>query len=444
MTADRSPTWSVTELHAAIEGLLDHVFSEEIWVEGELRNLNRSRRGHVYFDLVDPGAPDDATRPMLAVTLFDRERQAVNRFLTEQGGAVRMVDGVQVRIRGRLGTYPARSTLQLRMSWIDPAFTLGVLGMERDRVLAALSADGLLGANGRVPLAVPSLRVALVTSVGSAAHADALDELRRSGIGFRVSVVDARTQGLDAERSLVRALRVAETLRVDVVALVRGGGARTDLAAFDSELVARTIASLRVPVVTGIGHEIDRTVADEVAHTSHKTPTACAAALVGAAREAHAALHDAWVRVRSAASGRVVRADQQLEQRCRDAARAAQRHLERDAHRVRSLSTRVASAAPRVLGRADATLTGTARRVGPGADRLLRRRAESLGGLAARARSHDPVRMLARGWSVTRGPDGAVLRSVDGLGAGDRITTTLADGTFSAVVDGATRDEEDR
>jgi len=439
-----APTWSVSELHAAIEGLLDHVFADEVWIEGELRNLNRSRRGHVYFDLVDPGTPDDSSRPMLAVTLFDRERQAVNRFLTEQGGAVRMVDGVRVRIRGRLGTYPARSTLQLRMSWIDPGFTLGVLGLERDRVLGALSADGLLEVNGRLPLRAPSLRVALVTSVGSAAHADALDELRRSGIGFRVTVLDARTQGPDAERSLVRALRAAEALAVDVVALVRGGGARTDLAAFDSELVARTIASLAVPVLTGIGHEVDRTVADEVAHTSHKTPTACAAALATAALEAKVELRDAWVRVRSAAQGRVVRADQELQRAGREAGRAAQRHLERDGHRIRSLAGRVAVAAPRTATSASATLESTTRRIGPATSRHLERSSASLEVLAARARSHDPVRALARGWSITRGPDGSVLRSVEGLAEGDLTTTTLADGTFAARISGrpATEREE--
>ncbi len=436
MAPDQSPTWSVTELHAAIEGLFDHVFSDEIWIEGELRNLNRSRRGHVYFDLVDPGMPDDSSRPMLAVTLFDRERQAVNRFLTEQGGAVRMVDGVRVRIRGRLGTYPARSTLQLRMSWIDPAFTLGVLGMERDRVLAALSADGLLEANGRLPLHAPALHVALVTSIGSAAHADALDELRRSGIGFRVSVLDARTQGLDAERSLVRALLRAESLSVDVVAMVRGGGARTDLAAFDSELLARTIASLGVPVLTGVGHEVDRTIADEVAHTAHKTPTACAAALVGAALEARAAVRDAWVRVSSAASGRVVRADQSLEHTCRAAGRAAQRHLERDGHRVRALAARATIAAPRTAAAASATLESTTRRIAPAATRHLQHSTSRVDGLAARARSHDPVRALARGWSITRGPDGSVLRSVDGLADGDLTTTTLADGSFAARISG--------
>lgn len=429
------PTWSVAELHDAIAGLLDHVFGEELWIEGELRNLKRSQRGHVYFDLVDAGAPDDGNRPMLNVTLFDRERQAVNRHLLDQGGAVRMVDGVRVRIRGSLGTYAARSSLQLRMSWIDPAYTLGVIGLEREKVLATLAAEGLLEVNSRVPLAVPPLRVALVTSVGSAAHADALDELRRSGLGFRVTVLDARTQGIGAEQSLIAALRYAESLPVDVVALVRGGGARTDLAAFDSEPLARTITALRLPVVTGIGHEIDRTVADEVAHSSHKTPTACAASLVVASLDAAASLHDSWVRVSTAATGRVLRADQRLELTSRDAGRAALRHLDRDGQRVRNLVGRITVAAPRRPLAAATALDATASRVPNAAARQLGRSTEVLDSLAARARSHDPARALARGWSITRGPDGTVLRSTAGLRHGDRVETTVEDGTFTAAVE---------
>jgi exodeoxyribonuclease VII large subunit len=427
-----TPTWSVRELHEAIDGLLEHVFGDQVWVEGELRNLSRSARQHVYFDLVDPDVVGDANRPMLSVTLFDRERQTVNRFLTAQGGAVRMVDGVRVRIRGRLTTYAARSNLQLRMDWIDPAFTLGVLGQQRERVLAALAADGLLESNSLVPLAVPSLRVALVTSIGSAAHADVLDELQRSALGFRVTVVDARTQGVDAERSLVSALRTAESLGVDVVALVRGGGARTDLAAFDSEALARTIAALQVPVLTGIGHETDRTVADEVAHAAHKTPTACAAALVNIALVSVAQLHDSWVRVTTAAQGRVVRAEQQLDLAGRSAGRAAVRHLERGEQRVGSLADRARLAAPRPPVAARLQLDTLAARLKAAAHQRTTRSAETLDALAARARSHDPVLSLAKGWSVSRASDGSLLRSIDQLAPGEVVTTTLSDGAFTA------------
>ena len=154
----------------------------------------------------------------------------------------------------------------------------------RAALLAKLAEEDLLRANADRPMPLVPLRVGLATSDGSAAEADFLDELRRSGFAFRVLRADTRVQGSDAPRSIASAIRMLATHRLDVLALVRGGGARTDLAAFDDEAVARAIAACPVPVVTGIGHEVDTSVADEVAHTAAKTPTACAQLLVARAR----------------------------------------------------------------------------------------------------------------------------------------------------------------
>jgi exodeoxyribonuclease VII large subunit len=414
------------------------------WVEGELRNLSRSRAGHVYFDLVDAdhtGA--DATRPSLAVALFNTDRQRVNQFLAEQGGAVRMGDGIRVRVGGRLGTYAARSSLQLVMDRIDPAFTLGLLGLERTRLLAALTADGVLRANAGIPLPALPLSIALVTSDGSAAHADALDELRRSGFGFRVSFLDARTQGADAEASMVAALLTAASLGVDVIALVRGGGAATDLVAFDSETLARTIAGLGVPVITGIGHETDRSVADEVAHTAHKTPTAAAAALVGAVREARAQVHDAWVAVRSGAHGRLVRADAQLGRAGHRSGSAALRRLDRHRLAVDHQVHRLRTAAARATDADAAALDALSRRVSPATARTLERAEDGLAARAARAAVHDPTAALARGWSITRTDTGRLLRSAAEATDGATIVTTLADGAVRSTVRRANAGDQD-
>ena len=435
----QDPTWSVGELHEALNGVLVHVFGDEVWVEGELRNFKRSQNQHVYFDLVDPDAESDVNRPMLAVTLFSRERQIVNRFLTRQGGAVRMGDGIRVRIRGTLNVYAARSTLQLRMTWIDPAYTLGVLGQERDRVLAALVADGVLRVNAEVELPAVPLHVALVTSLGSAAHADALDELRRSAIGFRISVIDTRTQGPEAAGSIVSALQTAEHLRADVVLLVRGGEARTDLAAFDTDEVARAIVATRIAVLTGIGHETDRTVADEVAHTAHKTPTAAAASVVETARRCAEDVAAAWAQLTSASNGRLV---------------------------ARTAAARRTGAPSRSGGEHAPAARRSARRPSdpsPGAERARGRprwpapcwrtcrdvswQQRTAGSTSRPERSTDcrlgserttPRVALARGWSITRTGDGRVLRSIDDAAPGEELVTTLADGTVRSTTVSAT------
>ncbi|MEZ5260367.1 MAG: exodeoxyribonuclease VII large subunit [Acidimicrobiales bacterium] len=150
---------------------------------------------------------------------------------------------------------------------------------------------------------------------GSAAEQDVLHELQRSGFGFEVRTFHAQVQGNQAPETVVRALRAAERHRCDVVALVRGGGARTDLAAFDAELIARTVAELGVPVWTGIGHEVDRSVVDEVAHQAFKTPTACATALVERVAAFLDDVERRWATIAGLATARLDGAEAELRRR---------------------------------------------------------------------------------------------------------------------------------
>ena len=165
-------------------------------------------------------------------------------------------------------------------------FTIGRLAAHRARVLQLLTAEGVLERQARLELSPVPLRVGLITSKGSAAYHDFVQELDGSGHAFWVLPVDVRVQGQGADRRIMYALNHLraglEETRLDVIVLARGGGARSDLSPFDSERLARLIADMPVPVITGIGHEVDRTVADEVAHLCAKTPTAAASMLVGA------------------------------------------------------------------------------------------------------------------------------------------------------------------
>ena len=295
------PTYRVSDLTNAIQTALDVCFPDEVWVQGEISSLNRSAGGHVYFQLVEAGEPGGPPVAQIAVTLFSSARASVNATLKRVGG-MRMTDGVEIRLRGRLSLYGAQGRLQLRMSAIDPEYTLGRLATDRERLLRTLAAEGLLGRNAAVPLALRPIRVGMVTSSGSAAEADFLHELEMSGLAWQVTALDTRVQGGASERGVAAALRQLAVHELDVIALIRGGGARTDLATFDREVVARTIAGLRLPVITGIGHEIDRSVADEVAHTSCKTPTACAAFLVTRARAFHDRVDACWAGIARAAT----------------------------------------------------------------------------------------------------------------------------------------------
>ncbi|HZP30026.1 MAG TPA: exodeoxyribonuclease VII large subunit [Acidimicrobiia bacterium] len=450
------PTFSVGELNLAISEAMVEAFPRQVWVRGEIQQYHASRNQHVYFELVEKDGNRDRVRAALRVALFRNDRPAVNRALKEVPG-VKLTDGVEVRIRGRVDFYPPTGRLQLVMNGIDPVFTVGRLAADRERVLKLMAAEGLLRRNAdHDPGPVP-LRVGLVTSGGSAAYHDFLQELTASGYAFRVAHVDVRVQGGGASRRIAYALRRLGQLDLDVVVVVRGGGARSDLAPFDSEVVARAIAELPHAVFTGIGHEVDRTVADEVAHTCCKTPTAAAGLLVGRVDEFCARLsrlsHRISVRARSGcamaardldrvttriargAPAAVRRESTRVDGRARRAAelgrratRDAARTLDTRARRTAELGRRATRDAARLLAAHERVLVAGATRGTRAADARL-----TLAG--ARLRALDPQRVLERGYTIARDADGRVLTRVDGLAPGSTLSVEFADGTATTRVD---------
>jgi exodeoxyribonuclease VII large subunit len=430
---EAEPTWSVGELAQAIGGLLQGAFPREVWVRGEIHDLSRPASGHVYFTLVEPG---DGLDPgaSLAVMLSSTRKGTVNRALKRAGGAVRMTDGTDVRIRGRLDWYAPRGQLQLRMTQIDPAYTLGQLEVARAELLGRLRDEGLLRANAAVAMPLVPLRVGLVTSTGSAAEADFVHEVRRSGFAFELVRIDVRVQGLEAPLEIAAGIRDAAAAGVDVVAVVRGGGARTDLRAFDDERVARAIATCPVPVVTGIGHEIDRAVADEVAHLAEKTPTACAQALVGLVAAFSVALHELWGRVAQHAVRAVAHQDGHVEALAERTGRAATAGVRSASHRLAVQAGRVQLATRAHLRDAEARTADQVRRLRHRAPRALAEAERALVSVEARVRANDPERTLARGWSITRRADGTVVRSPEDVAPGDELRTLVAEGEVRSTV----------
>ena len=447
---DAATTYEVSELLAELTETVEAAFPEEVWIRGQIRNLSRSRKGHVYFDLVTPTPADRNPEAVLPVVLFDWYRKIVNRILGG-GAAGQMIDGVEVRIRGDVSVYEARGQLQLRMKTIDPAYTLSRLADQRDRLLGELRAAGLLERNRALPLPTLPLRVGLVTSAGSAAEADFRDVLAATGIGWEILVVDTPVQGFGSEQRIAAALALAGRHEVDVIALVRGGGAGTELAPFDSAEVAHAVARSTVPVLTGIGHEIDRSVADVVAHTACNTPTACAQALVEHARRFDRNVLDVWARVERAVAGRIAGGRQQLNAAAARAGAAVATSCRVARGDVRRLTLNIDRAArhgteragwhldrlqARAGDRATARLAGHRRRLDGIAERL---RHDTSGALAvqgrlvdaleAQVRAYDPQRALDRGWSITSDGAGRLIRSVREITPGARLQTRMRDGT---------------
>jgi exodeoxyribonuclease VII large subunit len=457
-------THTVVELNSRVRDALRRGFPEEVWVRGEVQNLSTSSAGHTYFSLVEKAGRGDRVQGRLDVALFRDDRRAVVRALADVPGA-ELGNDVEVRISGRVTVYPPTGRYQLVMTGIDPVFTVGGIAANRERVLRALAAEGLLGANAARELALVPLRVGLITSSGSAAYHDFLHELAATGFAWHVTVVDVRVQGAAAARRIKWALGQLSQLDLDAVVLARGGGSRADLAAFDTDLVARAIAEMPVPVFTGVGHETDRSVADEVAYRACKTPTACAQLLAARVAEFVTRLDDASQRVAARARQRMAVAGRELDDSVRRARRSASTAVVREhtrldrAHgrldelarrRTTDLGVRLDACARRVseLGRRAArdrrvALTSRERVLVTQAQHHLERAGLRVSSHDAIVRALDPRRVLERGYSITRDADGRVVRRAGDVVAGALVETELAGGRLTSRVETATEEPGD-
>jgi exodeoxyribonuclease VII large subunit len=425
-----NPTYTVGELADAINDQLRRGFSDGVWVRGEIDGLRHSGP-HTYFTLVEDTGDG---RAVLQVSLFAPMKRNLTPLLKRN--RLELANGMKVRIFGHLDYYAPNGRLGLKMAGIDPRFTLGELSQARDQVVRRLVAAGLYDANRSRPLSRVPLRVGVVTSVGTAAWHDFHHELVASGLGFRLAVCDTRVQGAGAELSVAAAIRtVGRRGDLDCLVVIRGGGARNELATFDAEPIALAIATCPIPVLTGLGHEIDRSVADDVAHRALKTPTACAGALIEAVGEYLGAAEATWSAVLGVADRSLTSARSALTDRAHRVARRTHAAVERADERLALRSERLRSRPGRQLDVAAARLATAHDTIVRRTPRRLDDEQRALDGRAARLSLLDPVNLLRRGWSITRDADGNVVRSVAAVAPGTVITTQVADGRLTSRIE---------
>ena len=424
-------------------------------MRGEVQRIRESRSGHLYFELVEKGRGDQIVGKLESV-LWRSDYQRVRKQLEEFEQP--LAEGREIRCRGNLDFYPPFGRLQWVVRELDPAFTVGLLAERRRRTLRDLAAAGLLDRNRALSLPELPLRVALVTSEGSAAYHDFVTTLQESGYGFRVLVLHAAVQGQQAERELVSALRALPGLGVDCAALIRGGGSRADLAVFDSRAVAEAVAVAPVPVLTGLGHEIDETVADHAAHSAHKTPTKVAELLVerlagadrrlaavrtGLRRAARQPLREAAAAVqRAERSTRLIRFrlsgfEERLEGLARALRRESRRRVEQGRAGIEGVTARLVLASPRRLKSRSREPRRLVERIAAGARSSLRQRAAELEGRARLCAQLSPRRTLERGFTITRDSRGRTVRDPGQVKAGSKLVTEWAQGSLASRVEGS-------
>jgi exodeoxyribonuclease VII large subunit len=446
---------SITEFYNRVDRALRSAFSSELWITGEIRTMKVLPKGHCFIDLVDPTNAQDSGAPTLNVKCWSTRWRSVRSTL--DGLGVTLDAGMVVRARGKVEFYKARGTVDFILSELDTDALLGRVAAERARLIKALVDEGLFDRQRRLQVATLPLRVGLVASPDTEGYHDFLGGLRSSGMAFEVKVAPTAVQGKVAPARVATAISNLQAEPLDVIVVVRGGGSKADLAAFDQEPVARAIATSAVPVWTGIGHTGDQSVADEVANRSFITPTECGQELALLAIDYWRQVEDAGAAVARMARDQVLAADRLLASRQRAVATGARAQLDRHGdglgHRARTLRGvsrgQLDTHTLRLSARGEA-LTVAARRALRAEGEALVGRSNRLAALPGRRLlaedqradqwrrllgAYDYRRQLERGYSVTRDESGRVVRSVHDVGTGALLRTRVSDGELVSTVE---------
>jgi exodeoxyribonuclease VII large subunit len=445
MKKRRPRIWTVGELIGAVNSLLDEGFAN-LWVEGEVTNASTSSRGHVYFTLKDDFAALDCV-------LWSSKAERL-RFRVE--------DGLAVVATGSLTVYAQRGRFQMVVESLQPE-GMGALQLAFEQLKKRLSAEGLFADERKQRLPSLPQRVGIVTSLSGAALQDMLRVLSRFS-NLETIVADARVQGEGAAFEIANAIaRLDRSGLVDLVIVARGGGSLEDLWAFNEERVARAIAACSIPVISGIGHEVDFTIADFVADVRATTPTQAAEIVVSLLEQQQRRLDDASVRLRRDIWRHLQLARTRLSglEGSSGLARVPQRlrllrsRFER-ASQLGPLLLRLLERSQARLARVEAALQRVPGQIAAGGhSRLLASRCQQLGQLMLgrlqrlratlaaneRALIHlSPRKVLERGYSITTIEGaGKPLRDAGQVRSGTILQTTLAQGTVRSVVSGERR-----
>jgi exodeoxyribonuclease VII large subunit len=404
--------WSVSALLLAAGDAMAARFGA-VAVRGELSGFSRAASGHCYFSLKDA----DGAQALLRCAMFRRAAALVD---------FAPADGQQVELRGRLGIYEARGELQMVVESLQ-RLGAGTLYEEFLRRRARLAALGLFDAARKRPLPAFPQALGIITSLGAAALHDVLTTLRRRAPQVRVVVYPSPVQGADAPAALAEALRLAGARReVDVLLLVRGGGALEDLWAFNDERVVQSVAASPLPVVCGVGHETDLTLCDLAADVRAATPTAAAELAAPLRDELLAALRSAQAALQRGLERGVQQRAQRLDTlalRLGQPARALlgqARHLAEQARRLRLAVQRRRDAAADTPHR-------LASRLQRALAVQLRTQELRLTAAAQRFDAHDPHRVLQRGYAWVESADGRPVVSALALRPGQAVRAVWSD-----------------
>lgn len=423
------------ELNNLVHDVLEQTLREDYWLQAELSEVRTAYNGHCYVEFVQKDRNGQNLIAKARGTIWAPTYRLLAPFFERETGQP-LSPGLKVLVCVSIKFHELYG-YSLTVTDIDPTYTLGDLARRRREILKQLSDDGILNDNKALSLPLSANRIAVVSSASAAGYGDFCDQLlhNESRFYFHIGLFEAIMQGTRTETSVLSALDaiLAQCENWDAVVIIRGGGATSDLSAFDSYDLAAACAQFPLPVITGIGHERDDTVLDYVAHTRVKTPTAAAAFLIAHQQQAAEQLSVMQNRLKEVTDRRVTDEMRRMERVAERLHRVFNNVCTTNENRMALLAQRLATAQNVRLITAAQKLSSHEGRLQSLFQVQLQRAALSLDLLEQRCRSLNPDLLLKRGYSLTL-KNGHIVRRTSDLNAGDVITTRLADGEIQSVI----------
>ena len=407
--------FSLLELNNRVKGVVLNAFPETCWVRAEMSDVRtNAASGHCYLEFIEKNAITGQLVAKARGSIWAKTFRMLKPYFEMETGQI-FASGLKVLVKVSIEFHELYG-YSLTVLDIDPAYTLGDMIRKRMEIIRQLKEEGVFTLNKELPLPTLPKRIAVITSPTAAGYEDFLNQLanNKAGYPFYPKLFPALMQGERTEESVIAALdrvyRHADCF--DVVVIIRGGGATSDLNSFDSYLLAANCAQFPLPIITGIGHERDDTVLDSVAHTRVKTPTAAAELLIHQVAEVAEHLEELSMRIQQ----------------------GAYMLLEQEQRRLEALQIRIPNLVHRKLADARFSLLAAKKDLSQVAKALLARQSHRLELLQQRIADASPDKLLSRGYSITI-KDGKAVTDASSLKPGDRLTTRLLKGEVQSVVE---------
>lgn len=425
---------TLSELQQLVKKTLYERFVLPLWVTAEIAEIKVNYSGHCYLELVEKGGDNGVPTAQARAVIWRSAYPRVAAYFEAETGQ-RLAAGIKILAKVTV-TYHELYGFSLQITDIDPAYTLGDMERQRQQTIDQLHKDGVWEMNRELPMPTVVQRIAVVSSANAAGYQDFCKELGKSPYRFQMTLFDAFMQGAAAEESIVGALcAVADRIEeFDAVVIIRGGGSASDLNCFNAYRLCAHVAQFPLPVLTGIGHDKDTSVADMVAHTALKTPTAVAGWLVERMDGLVSWLDTAALQLRDMTRGAMHAEELRLERLAGEIRQSSLELTTRHGLRLERLRGEIWQRSGELLTRQQMRAEHFAELLPQWVQDFLLRKQSYLANASESIDSRSPERILRLGFAVVRSNGKAVISAAT-LHRGNQLTIEVADGEVESTVD---------